>query len=139
MQNSQAKFDVVIVGGGIVGAILAVSLKSSGLKVAIVETQPLDMVTKRQRAYAMSLLSQKIFQGLGIWNEVSAGSGKYRQIQLSDENFSGRVRFNGPDLKSEYLGFSGQHRVMLSALQKKLAGHKNIQWFAPATVMKTEI
>lgn len=134
MQKSESIFDVVIVGGGIVGAVLAASLKPSGLRVAIVETQPLDVVTQRKRAYAMSLLSQKIFQGLGLWSEIEAASGKYRNIQLSDEDFSGIVQFRPEDLQTDFLGFSGQHQAMLTALQKTLTASGQVQWFCPARV-----
>ncbi|NJN72291.1 MAG: FAD-dependent hydroxylase [Limnothrix sp. RL_2_0] len=135
MQESESIFDVVIVGGGIVGSVLAASLKPSGLRVAIVETQPLDVVTQRKRAYAMSLLSQKIFQGLGLWSEIESASGKYRNIQLSDEDFSQVVRFRPQDLHTDFLGFSGQHEAMLTALQKTLATSEQVQWFCPARVM----
>ncbi|MGB2926414.1 MAG: FAD-dependent hydroxylase [Limnothrix sp.] len=132
--KSQAVFDVLIVGGGIVGATLAAALKPTGLQVAIVETQSLDVVTQRQRAYAMSLLSQQIFQGLGLWSEIQAASGRYRHIQLSDEDFSGVVQFCPEDLGTDYLGFSGQHGAMLSALQGALRSAANVQWFCPARV-----
>lgn len=134
MQESKSIFDVVIVGGGIVGSVLAASLKPSGLRVAIVETQPLDVVTQRKRAYAMSLLSRKIFQGLGLWSEIETASGKYRNIQLSDEDFSGVVRFRPQDLHTDFLGFSGQHEAMLTALQKTLTASEQVQWFCPARV-----
>ena len=33
------KFDIVIIGGGLVGASLALALKNSGLKIALVESR----------------------------------------------------------------------------------------------------
>ncbi|MBV5259945.1 FAD-dependent hydroxylase [Synechococcus moorigangaii CMS01] len=134
MAESRPGFDVIIVGGGIVGATLAACLRNTGLRLAIVEAQPLDVVTQRQRAYAMSLLSQRIFRDLGIWEAIAHRSGQYRQIQLSDENFSGVVKFSRQDLKTEFLGFSGQHQVVLEALQTALTGYENITWFCPAQV-----
>lgn len=137
MEKSRLGFDVIIVGGGIVGVTLAACLKNTGLRLAIVEAQPLDVVTQRQRAYAMSLLSQRIFQDLGVWEAIAHRSGHYRQIQLSDENFSGVVKFVRQDLQRDFLGFSGQHQVILETLQASLRGHDNIHWFCPAQV--TEI
>lgn len=134
MEESRLNFDVVIVGGGIVGVTLAACLKGSGLRLAIVEAQPLEAVTQRQRAYAMSLLSQRIFQDLGVWEAIAAGSGRYRRIQLSDENFAGVVKFAPEDLQTDYLGFSGQHSVVLKTLQDSLRGYENIHWFCPAQV-----
>ncbi|ACA99936.1 MULTISPECIES: FAD-dependent hydroxylase [Cyanophyceae] len=134
MEKSHLGFDVIIVGGGIVGVTLAACLKRTNLRIAIVEAQPLDVVTQRQRAYAMSLLSQRLFQELGVWEVIAARSGKYRNIQLSDEDFSGVVRFSRQDLKTDFLGFSGQHQVVLETLQASLRGYGNIRWFCPAQV-----
>ncbi|MEB3224683.1 MAG: FAD-dependent hydroxylase [Synechococcus sp.] len=134
MEESCLGFDVIIVGGGIVGVTLAACLKNTGLRLAIVEAQPFDVVTQRQRAYAMSLLSQRIFQDLGVWEAIAARSGKYRTIQLSDENFPGVVKFSRRDLNTEFLGFSGQHQVVLETLQVSLQGYDNITWFCPAQV-----
>lgn len=121
MEKSHLGFDVIIVGGGIVGVTLAACLKRTNLRIAIVEAQPLDVVTQRQRAYAMSLLSQRLFQELGVWEVIAARSGKYRNIQLSDEDFSGVVRFSRQDLKTDFLGFSGQHKLFLK-LSRLLCG-----------------
>ena len=59
------EFDLVIVGASVVGATLACALKDAGLRIAIVESQPLGQGLTRKRAYAMSLLSAEIFEGLG--------------------------------------------------------------------------
>lgn len=135
MSEKAIYFDLLIVGGGIAGATLAASLADSDLKIAIVETQPLGVVTQRQRAYAMSLLSKRIFQDLGLWAEIAPASGHYRQIQLSDERFAQTVRFSPQDLETDYLGFSGQHQVILEALQRRLGRTENVQWFCPARVV----
>jgi 2-octaprenyl-6-methoxyphenol hydroxylase len=134
MEESHLGFNVIIVGGGIVGATLAACLKNTGLRLAIVEAQPFEVVTQRQRAYAMSPLSQRIFQDLGIWEAIAPRSGHYRQIQLSDENFTGVVQFSRQDLQRDFLGFSGQHRVILETLHASLADFENIHWFCPAQV-----
>lgn len=135
MQKSLAMVDVVIVGGGIVGSVLAACLAPSGLRIAIVEHQPLETVRQRRRAYAMSLLSQRIFQDLGLWTDIAIASGQYRRIQLSDGDFAQTVGFVGQDLQSEYLGFSGQHGVLLEALHRRLERYDNIEWFCPAQVI----
>jgi 2-octaprenyl-6-methoxyphenol hydroxylase len=138
MQKAVTVFDLVIVGGGIVGSVLAACLAASDLRIAVVEHLPLASVRQRRRAYAMSLLSRRIFQDLGLWEEIAIASGQYRHIQLSDGDFSQTVRFIAQDLKSEYLGFSGQHEVLLGALHRRLEGCANIEWFCPAQVLSVD-
>ncbi|MDX2098519.1 MAG: NAD(P)-binding protein, partial [Leptolyngbyaceae cyanobacterium bins.59] len=59
-------YDLAIVGSGIVGATLACAVQGSGLRVALIEAQPTAVATAKGQAYAISLLSSRIFCGLGI-------------------------------------------------------------------------
>ncbi|MGC1245896.1 MAG: FAD-dependent oxidoreductase, partial [Spirulinaceae cyanobacterium] len=76
--------DLVIVGGGIAGATLACSLKDSGLKVIIIESQPLAVAAARKQAYAVSLLSSRIYKQLGVWEQILPQISSFKQIRLSD-------------------------------------------------------
>ncbi len=44
-------YDVVIVGGGIVGLVLACGLQSLGLQIAIIEAKTSQQIARRPRAY----------------------------------------------------------------------------------------
>ncbi len=109
--------DVAIVGGGVVGATLAAALNGSGLRVVIIEASSLAKAASRERAYALSPLSGNIFQGIGIWDQVFPHIGKYRHIYLSDADYPHLVKFKTTDLDQPFLGYVGEHKVLLSALQ----------------------
>jgi len=127
--------DVAIAGGGIVGATLALALQKSGLRVSLIEANPLDVAAGRDRAYAFSLLSQRILKGLGIWEAVAPEFGAYRHICLSDGDDPGVVRFETRDAgETDYLGFSAPHSVLLRALQNAV---DSACWLCPATVAAT--
>lgn len=133
--NSDRTFDLVIIGGGIVGATLACALRASGLHVAIVEANPPEVVAARDRAYAFSVLSGRIFEGLGIWSQIFPKVGKFRQIRLSDgDRPQNVVYFQTGDLGSDYLGYGAEHRVILQALYASLSEAANITWLCPAKV-----
>ncbi|EAZ89646.1 FAD-dependent hydroxylase [Crocosphaera chwakensis] len=127
--------DLAIVGGGIVGATLALTLKDSGLKIKLIEVQSLEKVASRGRSYALSLLSGKIFDSIGVWSEILPQIGKFRHIRLSDADYPGVVTFETADLGTDYLGYVGDHGVILRTLQKAIADCPNIEWLCPAKVV----
>ncbi|AFZ49768.1 FAD-dependent hydroxylase [Dactylococcopsis salina] len=131
-------YDVVIVGANITGLTLAVTLQQSNLRVAIVEATPLDVTAQRDRAYAISVFSGRIFAGLGVWENIEPKIGKFRQIRLSDGQFPQVVAFETEDINSEYLGYAAEHYVLHTALQKRLESSENIQWLCPAKVESIE-
>jgi 2-octaprenyl-6-methoxyphenol hydroxylase len=135
---ANVEFDLVIVGASVVGATLACALKDSGLRIAIVENQPLEQGLDRQRAYAMSLLSADIFQGLGIWPEMEQDLGQYKTIQLSDGASPQVLFFESTDLERGYLGFAAPHRSLLQPLYANLQQVPHLQWFCPAHVENIE-
>ncbi len=134
IETRDLECDVAIVGGGIVGATLASALKNSGLKITIIEAQPLEVAAARKQAYAFSLLSSRIYQGIGVWDKIFPHVGKFKRIRLSDADFSQIVKFETEDLKTDYLGYVAQHNFVLTALQEYIAGCSNINWLCPGSV-----
>ncbi len=129
-------YDVAIVGAGIVGATLAWALKESGLQVVLIDAQPQAIAASRRQAYALTLLSGKIFQGLGLWAEIEPQITTFRQIRLSDCDRS-IVQFYPQDLgkdPNQALGYVGEHHIILSTLHKHLNTASNIHWLCPADV-----
>lgn len=130
--------DVAIVGAGIAGATLAAALQDSGMKVLLIEAQPPSMAASKQQVYAISLLSGQIFQGIGVWDKILPNITTFRQIRLSDADYPGIVQFQHRDLGRDALGYVGEHRVLLSALQDFLNQCSHISWLCPAEVMGVE-
>ncbi|MDJ0556358.1 MAG: FAD-dependent hydroxylase [Microcoleaceae cyanobacterium MO_207.B10] len=137
-------YDLVIVGGGIAGTALACSLKNSGLKVALIESQSKSVVAARKLAYNLSLMSGRILDGIGVWQQILPKITTYRQISLSDGNYPRTVQFYPEDLATtgkkptltEGLGYVGEHQVMLTAMQEFLADCSEVTWLSPAEVLQ---
>ena len=76
------EFDVIIIGGGLVGASLAAALKHSGLSLALVESQPASVLVEHQiadqkvewdsRVYAISPGSRTFLEQSGAWSLLDA-------------------------------------------------------------------
>ncbi|MBD2041241.1 FAD-dependent hydroxylase [Microcoleus sp. FACHB-672] len=130
-------YDITIVGAGIAGTTLAAGLKNSGLKVALIEAQPQAVAASRQQVYAITLLSGKIFQGLGIWDKIRANITAFSQINLSDTGTEGVV-FNPSDLGRDELGYAGEHCAILPVLQEFLNDCPNVTWLCPAELVSVD-
>lgn len=114
----QLTVDIAIVGGGIVGLTLAAALRSSALRVAVIEAQTPQQVAARQRAYAFSLTSADIFRGLGLWEQIAPRVIPFSQVRLSDGGFPQVVSFRPEDIGSTAVYYSAEHAVLIEALQR---------------------
>ncbi len=127
--------DIAIVGGGIVGTTLAAALKDSGLKIILIEARSQEVSRQKTQAYAFSPLSSRIYEGIGIWQDIFPHIGKYQHISLSDADYSQKVTFETKDLPGEHLGYVAQHNVVITALHKYLENCSNVSWLCPGEVI----
>jgi 2-octaprenyl-6-methoxyphenol hydroxylase len=128
----------VIVGGGIVGLTFACALKDSGLRIALIEATQASTAVSRGQAYHVSLLSSRIFEGIGAWKYMRSGVNPIEQIHLSDQDYPGVVRFQLQDLGTSALGYVAEHRVLLDGLQRSLGEPPNVTSLCPVEVIATE-
>lgn len=130
----QIDYDVVIVGGGIVGATLACGLKDSGLKITIIESQRPEVAISKKQAYALTLQTGRILKSIGVWDEIITKITTFYQISLSDSDYPKVVEFLSKDLGTDELGYVGEHGIILSAMYEFLEHCPNISWQCPASL-----
>ncbi len=118
-------YDVVIVGGGISGLTLACGLRSSGLRIVVVEAQQQQAI-ERKRAYALSPMTSKIFRDLGLWSQIAPKISHFSRVLLSDADYPHRVEFCPKDLGEAAVYYCGEHKVLMAALQQRVATAANI-------------
>lgn len=134
---SSQQFDVVIVGGGMVGATLAVALAAEAkLKIALVEArlpqaiQPDDPYDLRVSALTRS--SETILRKLGIWSQLPAK----RLSAFTDmrvwESAESELHFNSADMGEPWLGHLLENRLLQSASLAQCKRLPNITLFSPA-------
>ncbi len=131
------EYDVVIVGGGVIGNVAACALGQAGLKVAIVEAEAQSLASDRGQAYSINLLSVQVFEDLGLWQRIRPQVETYRSVQLSDGDYRKVVQFSPQDLGRETIGYVAEHRILLEALQYGLNTLPNVDCICPATVIET--
>ncbi len=131
-------YDLAIVGGGIVGLTLACALKDSGLSVALIEAKPHSVAAAKGQAYAVHMLSRRIFEGIGVWDKILPQIATYRQVRLSDADHPGVVEFQPADLGTEALGYVAEHQALLTPLQEFLQECPLVSYLCPVEVVKTQ-
>jgi len=135
------RFDVVIVGAGMVGASLACALLACkpALKLAVVEAFPIKtpdaaLSSFDARSTALSLGSTRLFEQIGLWSSISPHATPINRIQVSDQGFPVAARLDGDRLGLEALGYVVENSKLGIALLETIAGSDQIQLLAPATV-----
>lgn len=129
--------DVVIVGGGFVGGTLACALGQSGIATVVVEAAAPDTRERPghdDRGLALSLCSQRILEGLGIWTQLAAGAAPIERIHVSEAGSFGAVRLSAADIDAPVLGYVVRARDLGAAILAAQQGHASLRWLAPAEV-----
>jgi len=127
--------DVVIVGGGLVGASLACALEDSGLSITIIEAYPLRSEAQPSyddRTVALSYGSRIIFEAMGLWSALEERIEAIKTIHISDRGHFGVTRLHHDEEGVEALGYVAENRVLGDVLYQRLADNKNIKLCCPA-------
>lgn len=138
-KNDSIDFDLIIIGGGLVGASLACALADSSLRIAIIEAFPFKSDDSEYqpafdaRSVALSYTSKQVFDGMGIWPSINKlGVAAIKKIHISDRGHAGITRLNADDENVDALGYVVETRVIGTALFETFNKHKNITLIAPA-------
>jgi 2-octaprenyl-6-methoxyphenol hydroxylase len=135
--------DVIIAGGGLAGATLALALArvAPALRVTVVEAFPLSadalpdayQPSYDARSTALAWGSRLIFEELGLWSRLSEHATPIRHIHVSDRGRFGATRLNANEYEQQALGYVVDNRWMGLCLMRALL-ETNTQWQAPAEV-----
>lgn len=131
-------YDVIIVGGGLVGASLACALGNSALQVAVVEAIPPGdpgQPSYDDRTIALAYSSRRIFDAIGVWQPIADRSvNPIEHIHISDRGHFGITRLHASDLGIEALGYVAETRALGAALYESMQQYDNIELLCPYDV-----
>jgi 2-octaprenylphenol hydroxylase len=139
MSSVNQQFDIVIVGGGMVGATMAALLKALPVKIALLDRGSFDSprpapdseadeVSFDARVSALTLASRQLLEQLGVWQAVmSQRCCPYQTMDVWDAEGTGSVAFSAADIDQDELGIIVENRVLLQALYDKLREQDNLE------------
>jgi 2-octaprenyl-6-methoxyphenol hydroxylase len=140
-QLARQCFDIAIVGGGMVGASLAVALAPLGLKVALIEAFAHDSASQPsfdERTTALSNGSRRILETLSVWPGVQSSATPIRKIHISDQGHFGFARIDAAEQGLRAMGYVVPNRELGRALWSRLAADAGAHIYCPAGVTDIE-
>jgi len=143
MISAPADYDLAIVGGGLVGASLALSLAPLGLRIALIEAvapvQGEQHPSFDERTTALANGTVRAFKTLGVWAAMEREAAPIRKIHVSDQGRFGTARVDAAEQGLEALGYVVPNRVIGAALWQALARTPAVEVIAPAQVTGNEL
>lgn len=124
-------FDIVICGGGHVGATLALALAQQNIRIALIDDAA--KITHDSRVFALSTVSQKFLASLEIWPLLQAQATPIEHMHFSNKGSFGAARLHAKDLQQENFGYMIAARTLQQTLNKALE-NSNVTIFTPAHV-----
>lgn len=141
LMNADAPhYDLLICGGGLVGASLALMLKPLGLKVALIEAQPFKdsgHPSFDERTTALSNGTRRIFDAIGVWPLIARSVTPIKRIHISDQGRFGFARLSAEEQGLPALGHVIPNWQMGAALWQRLK-EEQIEVIAPAKVLGSQ-
>jgi 2-octaprenyl-6-methoxyphenol hydroxylase len=131
------EFDIAIIGGGMVGASLALALAAAGRRSVLIEGVSPDSRTHHSfddRTTALGNASRRILQALDVWDGIADQCGVIRAIHVSDAGQLAFARLNAPEQGIEAFGYVVPNRALGAALWQKIRHTPAISVRVPATV-----
>lgn len=138
---SKTLFDVAVVGGGMVGAVLAVALDRAGFRVALIEAREPQAWRPDSdydlRVSAVSPASRNLLANIGVWDEVAAGRiSPYRGMRVWERQGGPQLDFEHSALGLPELGHIIENNLIVSAAWNQLA---TVQRYCPALLQGLDV
>ncbi|HET9694047.1 MAG TPA: 2-octaprenyl-6-methoxyphenyl hydroxylase [Steroidobacteraceae bacterium] len=136
-------YDLAIVGGGLVGASLALSLAPLGLRIALLEAVTPGAGEQHpsfdERTTALANGTVRAFRTLGVWDPMAREAAPIRRIHVSDQGRFGTARVDAAEQGLEALGYVLPNRAIGAALWHALERTTTVSVIAPARVTGSDL
>lgn len=136
--------DIAIVGAGLAGSAMALSLADSEYSVTLLDARPLtaEIAPSDKHLPRVSALTPgtiRFLQSLQAWGEIPPSRvSPYSRMHVREADGTGEINFSAEDLRTESLGCIVENHFIQSALLKRLGACENVTIHAPVTVTACE-
>ncbi|MCK0537070.1 UbiH/UbiF/VisC/COQ6 family ubiquinone biosynthesis hydroxylase [Alcanivorax quisquiliarum] len=134
--------DLVIIGGGMAGGLLAAILAGGPLRVQLVDAAPVPQMPQglaRPRVSALTEASQRMLVRTGAWAKLPPERVQsYTRMQVWDGDGTGEVVFDAVEAGVPSLGWIVENDAVVAALHQALATATNVRWHCDARVTRLQ-
>lgn len=117
--NINNQYDIVIVGGGMVGAAMAAGLAQLNQRIALIDASPLDAADDH-RLIALNHTSHCFFKNIGIWSDLAPHAAPIQRIHVSHQGHFGVTRMAAHECHLDALGYVVPAHYINKALYSRL-------------------
>lgn len=141
--TAEQHFDVVVVGGGMVGSSFACALAGSGLQVAVIESAALPTWSEQQfdqRVSAITRASQQFLRHTGIWKRMKGRRiSAFREMHVWDATGSGEIHFDSAEIGEPDMGHIVENSVIQLCAHEQLTELDNVTYIGPVKVQTATV
>ncbi len=140
--SCDSRYDIVIAGGGMIGTSLALALAPLGLRVAVVEAvarKDPGQPSFDDRTTALSRSTQRMFEAMGLWEDILSASTPIQSIHVSDQGRFGFSHIDAQEQGVEALGYVVINRVLGSVLQSAMDHCDGVDLLCPARIVDVKL
>lgn len=133
------EFDVVVVGGGLVGASFVRAISASGLSVLLIDQAPAESLYHPDldnRGLALSYTTKSILEDLNIWHDLTAYAHPINDIHISERDSFGFTKLSATTVNLPALGYVISASILGKSLVTGLEKLPNITIMRPATIQQ---
>ncbi|TDY04292.1 UbiH/UbiF/VisC/COQ6 family ubiquinone biosynthesis hydroxylase [Thiohalophilus thiocyanatoxydans] len=129
-------YDLIIVGGSMVGASLACALADTPLRIALLDAKRFEADWPADgfdlRVSAITRASEAFLQQLDAWpGDHAERVSPFREMHVWDATGDGVIHFDSAELGEATLGHIVENRVLIKTLHRQIDAAKNIDYLAP--------
>ena len=122
------KYDVLIVGAGVTGALLFLALKNKNINVGLIDGR--DEAPNSYRHLSLNNKSMTFLKELNAWSEISKTAFEYDQIKVWDQEGTGFIDFNVNEIEKNIpnIGFIVKEGEIQNSLLSIISNSKDLLW-----------
>lgn len=133
-------YDIVVVGGGLIGLSLAAALGEADVSVLLLEkniSAPVNANIIDMRTSGLTRSTEQFFSNIGLWAEINNFATPIEQLEISEQRGFGCARINGQQHGVSPIGYMAPNNELISVLSRAVHACEGITILSPATLVGT--